>query len=177
MLSALDTCISPIKRSSPPTRTRRSLIGSSCACAWALRERCAYDLHDENERLAYCKLYCELRIFVLLAFEYRQSRREGNILRREFRLDWGMTIAMLKFLRTIFLNYLLSFSLFSTIVTSVNNNTNIRKLRWIFWNIRIFSKSSLKRNQASGVSYNKQLNCEYLNWLKTLPLLPFSSAL
>ena len=30
--------ISPIKGSSPPTRTGRSLIGSSCACAWALRE-------------------------------------------------------------------------------------------------------------------------------------------
>jgi len=78
------------------------------------------DLHDEH--LAYCKLYCEHRIFVLFAFECRQSRRERNVVGREFRLNCEMTIAMLKFLRAIFLNYLLSFSILACVIT------NIRKL-------------------------------------------------
>lgn len=58
-------------------RTRRSLIGSSCACARTLREYARTICATRNERLAHCKLYCELRIFVLLAFECR-DKAEGR---------------------------------------------------------------------------------------------------
>lgn len=51
VLSALDTCISPIKRSSPPIR--RSLIRSSCAYTRVLREmRTIYETRVSASRIA-----------------------------------------------------------------------------------------------------------------------------
>jgi len=96
-LSALDTCISSIKGSSPPTRTWRSLIGSPCARARAPREHREKRARFARARKpAYRKLHCELWIFrispsadQMRGWEREKERELTRLAKRRIRVPWN----------------------------------------------------------------------------------------